>query len=118
MSDEQLIGYSHYEPKDQMVLVRLHEGKIDLSVYLSNECSHAVEMEAVIKAWFNDTHSTIIAPHFSVSSPLDYLIDGHEMHAHENAIDMDAKPVFDALRAELIAQVKRIDALIFKQVES
>ena len=114
MNDEQLIGYVAYEPKDKMVFVRLREGKIDLSVYLSNECSEAAEMEPVIEAWFNDTHPTIIAPHFSVSSPLDYLVDGHQMPAHGNEIDMDAKPVFDALRAELTAQVERIDALIFK----
>ena len=114
MSDEQLIGYVTYEPKEQMVFVRLHKGKIDLSVYLTNECEEAAEMMPVVTAWSEDTHPAIIAPHFSVSSPLDYLIDSHEMHAHENAIDMDAKPIFDALRAELIAQVARIDALNFK----
>ena len=36
------------------------------------------------------------------------------MRSHDNAIDMESKPVFDALRAELLAQVARIDALVFE----
>ena len=36
------------------------------------------------------------------------------MPAYDNAIDECARPVFDAIRREMLEQVARIDALQFK----
>ena len=57
---------------------------------------------------------TFIAPHFTIAAPVDHLIEGHQMPAYDNAIDECARPVFDAIRREMLEQVARIDALQFK----
>lgn len=106
--------YVSYEPSDQMVFVRLEDGKIDLSVYLSNEVDSGDEIYAAIEAWASGEESAIIAPHFTIASPVDYLIEGHQMPSFNNNIDADAKPLFDAIRAEMAAQIARIDALVFQ----
>lgn len=106
-------NYVAFEPANQMVFVDLANGKIDLSIYLSNECGDDDGIIPAMEAWLDDTAPSIIAPHFTVASPVDYLIDGHEMPAVGNVIDIDAKPVFDALRAEFAKQIARIDALVF-----
>ena len=103
-----------FEPTDQLVFVRLEDGKIDLSVYFSNQCGVPGGLEDAMTAWLEDTAYAVIAPHFSVASPVDYLIEGHEMPAHGNAIDEKARPVFEAIKREMLEQVARIDALVYK----
>lgn len=111
-------GYVSFEPENELVFVRFENGKIDLSVYLSNETNEEQAMLASVTAWADDSSPVIIAPHFTVASPVDYLIDMHEMPAHNNHIDANAKPIFDALRAEMVAQIARIDALVFEDPDS
>ena len=106
-------GYVSYEPKNEMVFVRLEDGKIDLSIYLSNECNSEEALVNAMTAWVEDSDSVIIAPHFTLASPVDYLIDGHKMRHYGNAIDEEARPVFDAVKREMLEQIARIDALKF-----
>lgn len=103
-----------YEPSDQMVFVRLDNGKVDLSVYMCNDCDSEQGLIDAMTAWIEDEATAIIAPHFTIASPVDYLIEGYQMPAYDNAIDEDARPVFDAIRREMLEQVARIDALQFK----
>ena len=107
-------GYVQCEPLGETVYVSLIDGKIDLSVYFSNEIAPVDGLEEAMQSWINDSAPVIISPHFSIASPVDYLIDGHQMPARKNNIDLDAKPIFDALREELVEQVKRIDALTYE----
>lgn len=106
--------YISHEPTDEIIYVRLEDGKIDLSIFLSNECDSSTQLLAAMQAWVTDAAPVIIAPHFTVAAPVDYLISGHEMPAYNNHIDIDAKPIFSALRAEMMAQIERIDALVFE----
>lgn len=111
--------YLTYEPENEMVYVRLMEdGTLDLSIYLASEmvCSDEDEIEQAVVAWALGKDSVIIAPRFKVSSPVDYLVEGHQMPAYGGRIDAKAKPVLDALRAEMLAQVARIDGLEYKEV--
>jgi len=103
--------YVSCEPVDQMVFVRLVDGEIDLSTYFCNELGAPNGLVEAMTAWIDDTAPAIIAPHFKVSSPVDYLIEGHEMQTGE--IVADAKPIFEALRKEMQEQIDRIDALKF-----
>jgi len=108
--------YTSFEPKNVLVFTSLVDGKIDLSVYLSNETDDDAELIEAMTAWVDDTKAVIIAPHFTLAGPVDGLIDLHEMPALDFNIDLDAKPIFDALKAEMLEQIKRIDSLIFKDV--
>lgn len=105
--------YSSYEPYDQMVFVKMNGGKIDLSIYLSNETDNNPEINYAIETWADTDEPVIIAPHFTIAAPLDYLICFHELRMNNNVIDASAKPMFDALRAEMAEQIARIDALTF-----
>jgi len=107
-------GEIAYEPADEMVFVRLDNGKVDLSIYMCNECSSEQGLIDAMTAWIEDEATAIIAPHFTIAAPVDYLIEGHQMPAYDNAIDECARPVFDAIRREMLEQVARIDALQFK----
>lgn len=111
-------GYVSYEPNNETVIVRMESGKIDLSVYLSNETDSSIEIIKAITSWADDSASVIIAPHFSIASPVDYLIDMNQMPARQNRIDATSKPLFDLVKAEMLEQVKRIDALIFEDVSN
>lgn len=97
--------------QDAMVSVELKDGKIRLYTYLSNYSND--DLDAVMLDWIESENEVCLLMNFTPASPVDYLIEGHEMPAHNNHIDIDAKPVFDALRAELLAQVARIDAIVF-----
>lgn len=110
MTDNFEDGLVSYEPKDQLVHVDMCDGKIELSIYFDELDENILP---VIDAWFNDTCPVRIQPRFSVSSPVDCLIELNEFYQSET-IDIDSKPIFDALRAEFIAQVARIDALTFE----
>lgn len=105
--------YVSYEPENESVFVRLIDGKIDLSVYICNELEVDDKLDDAIVAWAEGTDPVIIAPHFKVSSPVDYLIEGNTNHG-SGLIDFDAKVVFDALRAELQEQIDRIDELKYE----
>lgn len=106
-------GYVQYEPSDSCLHVDLEDGKIDLSVFLSNETDSSNELLNAIAAWADDTSPVIICPHFTVAAPVDYLIDMNQMPAYDNHIDIDAKPIFDAIKAEMLEQIERINALVF-----
>lgn len=99
---------------DEMIFTDLVGGKIQLTVYLSNLTDQRDELLEAMTAWVDDSNNVEIVVNFSVSSPVDYLIDGHKMPAYQDHIDMDAKPVFDALKAEMLEQIKRIDSLTFE----
>lgn len=113
MKKPKLSCYVTYEPQDQMVHVELQDGKIDLSIYLSNETCSSPEMAAAIDAWAKDSQAVIIAPRFTLASPVDCLIESHQLLRCRDIIDLEARPIFEAVKAELEAQIKRIDALVF-----
>lgn len=105
--------YVTYEPENESVIVRLIDGKIDLSVYICNELEVADKLDEAIVAWAECTDPVVIAPRFKVSSPVDYLIEGNT-NDESGLIDFDAKVVFDVLRAELQEQIDRIDELKYE----
>ena len=108
-------GEVAYEPVDEMVFVQLDNGKVDLSIYMCNECSYEQGFIDAMTVWIEDeATAVIIAPHFTIASSVDYLIEGHRMPTYDNAIDEDVRPVLDAIRREMLEQVARIDALQFK----
>lgn len=100
-----------FEPKDQLVFVRLENGQIDLSVYFSNECESPDDLVAAMEAWIDDTDTAVIKPHFRISSIVDYVVVFHEIWGSKNKVDAEAKPLLDAIKREMLEQIARIDAL-------
>lgn len=103
-----------YEPENQLVFVDMENGKICLSIFFSNECETDAQLFNAMTAWVNDSDIATISPHFSISSPVDYLIEGHQLISNTEVIDKDSKPIFDAVKREMLDQIKRIDSLIFE----
>jgi hypothetical protein len=90
------------------------DGSIVMSLWLHNDPDYP-EYEAVADAmseWEGD-NSVEISLDFTLKDAVTDLIEGHEMPSSGNQIDIGAKPLFDALRAEMQAQIDRIDALKF-----
>ena len=53
-----------------------------------------------------------LEPHFRISTPVDYVMKGFEMT--DGAIMEEARPVFEAIKREMLEQIARIDALVYK----
>lgn len=105
-----------YEPQNSMVLVKLVDGKIDLHIYLSSDCDFSETLYAVMETWIEDESKPVcIAPHFTVAAIVDYF-ENYKMPHRGNHLEENIKPTVDALRAELEAQIKRIDAFTYAPV--
>lgn len=109
-------GEVAYRSEECVFVELLDDGKVELSIYMSSECDMSADMNAVIGAWSTGSAYAVIEPRFSIASPVDYLVEGHSMPRYGNAIDESARPVFDAVRRELVQQIERIDALTFKAI--
>ena len=101
----------HIERSDDMLHPRLGANGVELFCYLSDAIDET--LDEAMAAWGNGNEEVAISTQFALSDALDSAIDMHQMPAYDNAIDTDAKPMFDAMRAELMAMVERIDALTF-----
>lgn len=66
-------------------------------------------------AWVEGTHEAVIAPHFTVASIVDFFQQYAIQHKGD-ALEDDIKPTVDALRAELVEQIKRIDSFVYVPV--
>lgn len=101
----------HIERSDNMLHPKLGENGLELFCYISDAIDET--LDEAMAAWGNGNEEVAISTRFTLSDALNSAIDMHEMPAYDKAIDADAKPMFDAMRAELVAMIERIDALIF-----
>ena len=101
----------HIERSDDMLHPRLGANGVELFCYMSDAIDEA--LDDAMAAWGNGKEEVAISTQFALSYALDSAIDMHQMPAYDNAIDAKAKPLFDAMRAELAAMIERIDTLKF-----
>ena len=101
----------HIERNNDMLHPKLGENGLELFCYISDAIDET--LDEVMAAWGNGNEEVAISTRFTLSDALNSAIEMHEMPAYDSAIDADAKPMFDAMRAELVAMIERIDALTF-----
>lgn len=101
----------HIERSDNMLHPKLGANGVELFCYLSDAIDET--LDGAMAAWGNGNEEVAISTQFALRDALDSAIEMHEMPAYGNAIDAEAKPMFDAMRAELVAMIVRIDALKF-----
>lgn len=94
----------------------LRDGSVVLCCYLSNFCDE--RLDGVMQEWVSSADEVSISQEFALRDALDSAIEMNEMPAHEGAIDADEKPLFDAMRSELVAMIERIDGLTFKSPQA
>lgn len=70
-------------------------------------------VDEAMEAWEQSDEAVSISTRFTLTQALDSAIELHVMPAYGHDIDADAKPLFDAMRAELSTMIERIDALKF-----
>ena len=102
----------HIERSDGMLHPELGENGLELFCYLSDAIDET--LDDAMAAWGNGKEEVAISTRVTLSDALNSAIEMHEMPAYDHAIDADAKPMFGAMRAELMAMVERIDALTFR----
>lgn len=102
----------HIEKTVDFVSSDLTEDGFKLCIVLSDDDPDL--FGEIAKAWDDDDPIELLIG-FKLSDALETAITSHEMPAYENAIDSAAKPLFDAMRAELSAMIDRIDALKFAE---
>ena len=100
------------ERSDDMLHPKLGKNGLELFCYLSDAIDET--LDDAMAAWGNGSEEVAISTRFTLSDALNSAIEMHEMPAYDHAIDAAAKPMFDAMRAELMAMVERIDALTFE----
>ena len=101
----------HIERSEGMLHPKLGENGLELFCYLSNAIDG--ELDEAMAAWGNRNEEVAISTKFTLSDALNSAIELHEIPTYNNAIDANAKPLFDAMRAEMVAMIERIDALQF-----
>lgn len=101
----------HIERNNDMLHPKLGENGLELFCYISDAIDET--LDEVMAAWGNGNEEVAISTRFTLSDALNSAIEMYEMPAYDSAIDADAKPMFDAMRAELVAMIERIDALTF-----
>jgi hypothetical protein len=102
----------HIERNDDMLHPKLGKNGLELFCHLSDAIDET--LDDAMAAWGNGSEEVEISTRFTLSDALNSAIELHEMPAYDNAIDAAAKPMFDAMRAELAEMISRIDALTFK----
>lgn len=100
--------------KEAFIHSDMVDGKVQLCVHLSDMgCDD--DIDAAIKEWGTNAEETFIQLTFHPSEVLNHAIEMHCMPSLDNAIDITAKPLFDALRNDLEEMITKIDALQFKE---
>ena len=99
--------------KAEMLHPRLGESGLELCCHLSDMCDE--ELDEVMAAWGNNEEEVSISTWFTLSEALDSAIFLYEMPAYGNAIHAEDKPIFEAMRKELVSMIERIDALTFEE---
>lgn len=97
--------------RNEMLHPKLGVDGVQFSVYLSNFCDD--DLDEAMAAWIDSDDEVGISCNFRLTEALDSIIELHEMPACGHAIDENARPLIDAVRAELVKMIERIDALKF-----
>ena len=103
-----------HEFKDVMVHPSFEDGVLTFSTYMTDACGpeecHALYMVGA-ELESDSPQEVGFDFQFSASSLLNDMLGLYTLHEQEAAIDAEDKPMFDALRSELLAMVGKIDAL-------
>ena len=99
-----------YEYEESYVAADLVDGKVELRVVFYDVFDHPGADEVMTK-WGTGDEEVGVTIRFSTDAALNCMIETHQHRSGE--IDASNKPLFDALREELQAQIERIDALRF-----
>lgn len=102
--------------KNEFVAAELVNNKIDLNLFLSNDIDDdpAGEIWDVLWAWVSGEKSAEIWLHFNIASIVDCQIEVNSLLGDELLLDAASRPIFDAIRAEMAAEIARIDTLKYK----
>lgn len=113
-----------FKDEDPYVYAKLDEnGRVECQLYFSDEAGpdspmgkvfmHVCCLEVGDDGHFTNNETVAIESTFRLSTALDIAIEGYEMPAHDGAIDIKDRALFDSMRAELVEMIARIDALKF-----
>jgi|JI10StandDraft_1071094.scaffolds.fasta_scaffold101188_2 hypothetical protein len=90
------------------------DGCVTYGIYLSNECPDD-GFEDALEAWLTGEESVYINYRFSIRECIEDSISFRKLHNVEGLVVKEgSRPVFDALRAELIEAVARLDEIRYE----
>jgi hypothetical protein len=85
---------------------------LEVSILFDN--SSDLDLDEAMLAWGGDYENGVtIITKFKLSSIIDTAMEMHEVPGSNGAMHREGKPIFDTLRAELEAMIKKIDGLEF-----
>ena len=88
---------------------KLKNEKVVLSTAMCNLASE--EHNDNLVDWVNAEDASYLVLEFSIAGIVVGVVSMHEMPAYGGALVEKIKPLVDAIRAEFVAQIARIDAL-------
>lgn len=90
------------------------DGRMTYGIYLSNECPDE-GIEEAFQAWLDDSEPVYINYRFSIRDCIEDSIAFRKHHNGDGLVaDEESRPVFDALRAELLEMVARLDEIRYE----
>ena len=90
------------------------DGRVTYGIYLSNECPDD-RIEPALEAWVDDSEPVYINYRFSIRECIEDSIYFRKLHNVDGTVvEEESRPVFDALRAELLEMVARLDEIRYE----
>lgn len=93
---------------EDFLMPELVEGRIRLSCYLS-DCDDDLELAG----WGTGKDEKTVTIYFTLGAAFSSAVERFQMSSQGNAIDEEARPLFNAMRSELVEMIDQIDALRF-----
>lgn len=110
MSDENFL-YDYRKIAEPCV--ELEDGEILISVGVSTENDLDEDMIDAMSQWVNGGYYASIFFEFKIDALLDFLMDNYDTHG-DGMVHSSAREEFDAMRAALVRQIERIDAVKYR----
>jgi len=93
---------------------KLEEGRVTYGIYLSNECPDD-GFEEAIEAWLNGSKPVSIHYRFSIRGCIEFSIAlSRRRNIEGTVVEKEDRPLFDALRAELLETIARLDEIRYE----
>lgn len=90
------------------------DGRVTYGIYLSNECPDD-GIERAMEAWLGDEEPVYINYRFSIRECIeDSIVFLKFLNVDGLVVEEESRPVFDALRAELLEMVARLDEIRYE----
>ena len=104
----------HLTRRESCLQSAFNEGENTFGVYLANDCSNE-ELDNAMYEWAYGNNPVYMNFRFTLSDCVEDMIEWHRLRGtDEILLEEDDRPMIEALHAELLALVSRLESIKFR----